>query len=103
VACHHVEVIVSMQHGHVRADGDGGDKAIDELPDRLPFSPTMTIDASRLVIVRGFSGKDGRSCQKSMEPNQMPFVACTRQDLHSDWVAGGHVFREQFIDSIADG
>lgn len=102
VTGHHVEIIVSMQDRHVGADGDGGDEAIDELPDRLSLAAAMTMDASRLVIVRRCGGKDGGSRQKPSESMQMLFVASSCEDRHPNRIANGYVFAEQLIDSIAD-
>ncbi len=91
-----------MQDRHVGADGNGGDEAIDELPDRLPLAATVTIDAGRLVIVRAIRGKDRSSRQKPTEPMQMLLVACSCKDLHSNGVADGYILRKQLIDSVAN-
>lgn len=63
----HLEVSVRGQDGHALADGDGGDEAVDQLPNGLASATAGPVERSRRLVV-GRSGRQrGRSRQEPTE------------------------------------
>jgi hypothetical protein len=91
-----------VEDRYVLTNGDGGDEAVQELADRLSLEATVAVHGSRVLVVQRSCGKDRGSRLESTEPVQMLLVACSRENLHPDRVAGGCVLCEQRIDSVTN-
>lgn len=62
-----VEVDIPVKYRHVGADGNGGDKAIDQLANSLAFPAACAVQSRRIVIVRRFRWQHCRKRKQTPE------------------------------------
>ncbi len=62
-----VEVDILVKYRRVGADGNGGDKAIDQLANSLAFSAACAVKSRRIVIVPGFRWQHRRKRKQAPE------------------------------------
>lgn len=89
-----VEVRISVEYPDIGADGDRCDQAVDELADCCAALPAGPIQHGGILIIARSGWEDGRAREQTSEVVQVPLVACAREDLHANGIAGSEAGAE---------
>jgi hypothetical protein len=101
VADEDVEVCVEVEDGQVGPNGDAGDQAVDQLPDRLAPATAGAVQRRTLVIISRLGRNEGGPSQESPEVVKVTFVTGAGENFHTDWLANGDLPAQKLIDSDA--
>ena len=62
-----VKVGILVEYRGLGTEGNGGDKAINQLANRFAVSAARAVQSRGIVVVYGFRGKHGCKCEQTAE------------------------------------